>query len=42
MGLYGNLDMMSIRKLLGWIDAGKKTGTLEVERKKVGRRLGGR
>jgi hypothetical protein len=39
MVLYGNFDTMSIRELLRWIDAGKKSGTLEVERRKSVKRI---
>jgi len=39
MGLYGNIDTMSIPELFGWVDGGKKSGTLEVERDKIIKRI---
>jgi len=39
MGLYGNIDTMSVPELFGWVDAGRKSGTLEVERDKIIKRI---
>jgi len=39
MGLYGNLSTMSVGELLRWVDGGRKTGTLEVERDKIVKRI---
>ncbi|HXV75794.1 MAG TPA: DUF4388 domain-containing protein [Candidatus Polarisedimenticolaceae bacterium] len=39
MGLSGNLNTMSVPELLGWVDVGRKSGTLEVERDKIIKRL---
>jgi hypothetical protein len=39
MGLYGNLDTMSVPELFAWVSGGKKSGTLEVERKKIAKRV---
>ena len=39
MGLYGNLNTMSVVELLAWVDGGRKTGTLEVERDKIVKRI---
>ncbi len=39
MALYGNLSTMSVADLLAWVDAGRKSGTLEVERDKIVKRI---
>jgi len=39
MGLYGNIDTMSVPELFGWVNSGRKSGTLEVEREKVIKRI---
>ena len=39
MGLYGNLSTMSVADLLAWVDAGRKSGTLEVERDQIVKRI---
>jgi hypothetical protein len=39
MGLYGNIDTMSVPELFGWVDSGRKSGTLEVERDKISKRI---
>ena len=39
MGLYGNLSTMSVADLLAWVDGGRKSGTLEVERDKIVKRI---
>ena len=39
MGLYGNLDTMSVPELFGWVNSGRKSGTLEVEREKIIKRI---
>jgi hypothetical protein len=39
MGLYGNLNTMSVGELLAWVDGGRKSGTLEVERDKIVKRI---
>ena len=39
MGLYGNIDTMSVPELFGWVNSGTRNGTLEVERDKVIRRI---
>jgi len=39
MALYGNLSTMSVDDLLAWVDAGRKSGTLEVERDKIVKRI---
>jgi hypothetical protein len=39
MGLYGNLSTMSVGELLSWVGGGRKSGTLEVERDKIVKRI---
>jgi Domain of unknown function (DUF4388) len=39
MALYGNLSTMSVADLLAWVDAGRKSGTLEIERDKIVKRI---
>lgn len=39
MGLCGNIETMSVPELLGWVGNGKKSGTLEVERDKIIKRI---
>lgn len=39
MGLCGNIETMSVPELLGWVGGGKKSGTLEVERDKIVKRI---
>jgi hypothetical protein len=39
MGLYGNIDMMSVPELFEWVNRGRKSGTLEVERDKIIKRI---
>jgi uncharacterized protein DUF4388 len=39
MGLNGNLSTMSVADLLTWVDTGRKSGTLEVERDKIVKRI---
>jgi hypothetical protein len=39
MGLYGDLDTMPVEELLRWVEAGRRTGTLEIERDKIVKRL---
>ena len=39
MGLNGNLSTMSVADLLAWVDTGRKSGTLEVERDKIVKRI---
>src|SRR5262245_39752968 len=39
MGLYGNLQTMSVAELLAWVERGGKSGTLEVERDKIVKRI---
>ena len=39
MGLYGNLSTMSVAELLSWVGGGRKSGTLEVERDKIVKRI---
>ena len=39
MGLYGNIDTMSVTELFGWVNSGRKSGTLEVERDKIVKRI---
>lgn len=39
MGFYGNLNTMSVPELLGWVEVGRKTGTLEVENDKIIKRI---
>jgi hypothetical protein len=39
MGLYGNLDAMSVPELLAWVEAGTRSGVLEVEHDKIIKRV---
>ena len=39
MGLYGNIDTMSVTELFEWVNRGRKSGTLEVERDKIVKRI---
>ena len=39
MGLYGNIDTMSVTELFEWVNSGRKSGTLEVERDKIVKRI---
>jgi hypothetical protein len=39
VGIHGNLNTMSVPELLGWVEVGRKSGTLEVERDKIIKRL---
>jgi len=39
MGLCGNIETMSVPELFGWVGSGKKSGTLEVERDKITKRI---
>jgi hypothetical protein len=39
MALYGSLSTMSVADLLAWVEGGRKSGTLEVERDKIVKRI---
>jgi hypothetical protein len=39
MGLCGDIETVSVPELLGWVGSGKKSGTLEVERDKIIKRI---
>lgn len=39
MGLYGNLNTMTLEELLRWVETGRKTGTLEFERENISKRM---
>jgi hypothetical protein len=39
MGLYGNLNTMTLEEILRWVEAGRKTGTLEFERENICKRM---
>ena len=39
MGICGNIETMSVPELFGWLGSGKKSGTLEVEREKITKRI---
>lgn len=39
MGVYGNIETMPVPELFGWLGGARKSGTLEVERDKIVKRI---